>query len=72
MTIEHLKAHGTPAEHKKFELLRGAAIELGNLDEDDKNAAFAAEKMAFLKAAGKQLDKLIADAPRGLRFYIES
>jgi hypothetical protein len=72
MTIEHLRAHGTPADHKKFELLRGASIELGNLDEDDKNAAFAAEKTAFLKTAGKQLDALIAGAPRGLRFYIES
>ena len=72
MTIEHLRARGTPVEHKKFELLRGAAIELGNLDEDDRNAAFAAEKMAFLKAAGKQLDALIAGAPRGIRFYIES
>ena len=72
MTIEHLRAHGTPVDHKKFELLRGAAIELGELDEDDRNAAFAAEKMAFLKAAGKQLDALIAGAPKGLRFYIES
>jgi hypothetical protein len=72
MTIEHLRSRGTPAEHKKFELLRGAAIELGNLDEDDKNAAFAAEKLAFLKAAGKQLDALIAGAPKGIRFYIES
>lgn len=72
MTIEHLKAHGTPLDHRRFELLRGAAIELGNLDEDDKNAAFAAEKMAFLKAAGRQLDALIAGTPQGLRFFIES
>lgn len=72
LTIEHLKAHGTPLDHRRFELLRGAAIELGNLDEDDRNAAFAAEKMAYLRAAGKQLDALIAGAPRGLRFFIES